>query len=270
MAEQSRGLGREGKGENDASLRQEDAHVLPARPQPPRLNLTPLSGERVLICGQTGSGKTVAMVVLAGQMGEGERVVVLDAKVEPRYRALPRSREIRKLSEAWAPEGKVERREGPAALIWRPDPLSAQDPAYLDSALYDLYQRFRGTIVIDELYPFHTGGRAGPGMTALLTRGRSRGLTTIMGSQRPTWISRFCLSESQHYWIYALVDRLDRQRVSGVIPNFPQDEPPPRYWFYYYSHLADLTGPVLFRPLRLKKNILAIDDEPLDNGVKWI
>lgn len=213
--------------------------------------LIPASGERVLVCGQTGSGKTVALARLAQALSEDERVAVIDTKIEPKYRGLPRARLVKDPKLFYEPESRDERRNGPGIYIWRPSPLLAQDPVELDDVLYQLYSRFRGPLVLDELYPFHAqGGRAGPGMTALLTRGRSRGISTIMGSQRPTWISRFCISESQHYWVYALVDRQDRRRLAEVIPNFPLEIPPPKHHFFYYHH--DIDEPILFKPLNLK------------------
>lgn len=240
-----------------------------AKPQN-TLNLLPERGERVLVCGQTGSGKTVAMATLAARLSAYERVAVLDSKIEPRYRRLPRSRLVRHASDFWAPETRAEKREGPSIAIWRPSPDVAQDPLALDGVLYDLYAHFSGTILIDELYPLHVSGKAGPGLTAILTRGRSRGITTIMGSQRPMWISRFCLSEAQHYWVYKLVDRSDRRRLSEVIPNYPVDLSLPRYYFYYYAHALN-DDPLLFKPLPLSvAEAEETDEKTLDTSLRWV
>lgn len=232
-------------------------------------SIVPARGERALVCGQTGSGKTVAMCAIGEALGVDGRVVIIDTKIEPKYRSLPEARLIRDIDEAWSRETRHERRNGPATMIWRPPIELAQDPEALDHALSLLYQRYRGPIIIDELYPLHIGGRAGPGLTALLTRGRSRGITTVMGSQRPTWISRFCLTEAQHYWVYALVDRMDRKRLTEVIPEFPQDTIPPKYHFYFYSHArGDLQRPVMFSPIEPRREQV-VDSEEESRGVRW-
>lgn len=202
---------------------------------------------------------------------EGERILVIDTKIEPRYRGLPRSRIIADVSQAWEPETRYESREGPTVYIWRPAIETVQDPEKLDEALLALYHRYRHVIVIDELYPLHTAGRAGPGLTALLTRGRSRGITTVMGSQRPAWVSRFCLSETQHYWIYPLVDKQDRRRLSEVVPDMPVESLIPRYHFLYYCNSAEMEAPILFSPLKLLKGDSAGDESAYKiNELQWI
>lgn len=232
-------------------------------------SLIPKRGERVLVAGQTGSGKTVAMAAIARALSQRGRVAVIDTKIEPKYRALPRARLVKHPRDFSSSESRFERRDGPAVMIWRPSPDVAQDPQALDDVLYSLYHRYAGNVVIDELYPFHTGGRAGPGLTALLTRGRSRGITTVMGSQRPTWISRFCVTEAQHYWCYRLVDRQDRKRLSEVIPEFPLEVLPEKYRFHYYHH--SLAAPILFSPISIGSGHNPdITDDEVEDAHHWI
>lgn len=228
-------------------------------------SLIPRRGERALICGKTGSGKTVAMATLAGSLAEEARVAVIDCKIEPKYRALNRARLVRSPTNFFDRESRQEKREGPDILIWRPPPEVATDPAALDDALMNLYHRHRGAVFLDELYPFHRGTQAGPGLIALLTRGRSRGITTVMGSQRPKWVSRFCMSESEHYWMYRLADRDDRRRMGEVVPNLP-DENPPKYHFRYYHQ--SLEKPLLFRPLPYR--VPRISDSEIEQSLNWI
>lgn len=63
-------------------------------------------------------------------------------------------------------------------------------------------------------------GRAGSGLIALLTRGRSKGISVLMSTQRPAWLSRFCFTEAQKYYIYRLTDRRDSKVLGEYIRVF--------------------------------------------------
>lgn len=227
-------------------------------------SLVPKHGEHVIVCGQNGSGKTVAMHRLSLCMLALGPVVVIDTKDEPRYMKTD-AHSVRDIEHTLS-RSRAQDKE-PRIAVWKPDIDTVGNPDELDAALDVLYKRLRnGTIVIDELYPFHAGGRAGRGLTALLTRGRSRGITLIMGSQRPTWISRFCFTEAKHYWIYKLIDRQDRRRLSEVIPEFDVNEILPRYYFRYYCSSSDLQSPLLFSPLKISPE----QPQPVTNVVELV
>ncbi|MCI0558350.1 MAG: type IV secretory system conjugative DNA transfer family protein [Nitrososphaera sp.] len=214
-------------------------------------SLIPKLGEHVIVCGQNGSGKTVAMHRLALSMLELGPVVVVDTKDEPRYMKT-HAKAVRAIEHTLSRSRA--RDKDPKIKVWKPDIETVASPELLDESLNHLYRRLRrGTVVIDELYPFHSGGRAGPGLTALLTRGRSRGITVLMGSQRPAWVSRFVFTEAKHYWIYKLIDRQDRKRLAEVIPGFAIDEILPRFHFRYYCSSSDFEAPLLFSPLKVGK-----------------
>lgn len=54
------------------------------------------------------------------------------------------------------------------------------------------------TLYIDEAKRFEELGLM-PDLEHLATQGRSKGISLVVGSQRPTWISRYLLSEPSHH-----------------------------------------------------------------------
>lgn len=198
--------------------------------------LIPERGERALLVGQTGSGKTTLATWLIQRLAHYPRIVI-DTKHEPKFLGLPDTAVV----EDWEAVAPLLRRSPlPRHVVVRPSLTIATDPEALDGLLMSHYRHLRGVpIYIDEGYQLHVNGRAGPGLMALLTRGRSRGITTIIGTQRPAWLSRFCFTECQRFYVLRTIDRQDRKRVAEVTP-YPVDVvPPPHYWGYWDASLDD-------------------------------
>lgn len=227
-------------------------------------------GERGVIIGASGSGKTkgaiwhlrntaLSPVIVFDTKGEdfavlprefdGEREQVLDVDTRAQFDAL-------RLDEL------------PEYVIVRPSPRELADPDALDGYLQAVYERFRPAFVyIDEAYQFHRGANAGPGFVGLLTRGRSHGITTLVGSQRPAWLSRFAFTEAVRWYVYALNDARDRSRIGEFIPGF--DELPALKLgdhHFYYHHIAR-PAPQLMAPVPLYKPLPAVVSKP---GRDWL
>lgn len=61
------------------------------------------------------------------------------------------------------------------------------------------YEKHGWCIYIDEAFHLHKHGKwMQDELEKLLTQGRSLGISMVMGTQRPVWISRFSLSEVSH------------------------------------------------------------------------
>ena len=58
-----------------------------------------------------------------------------------------------------------------------------------------------------------------PALQAILTQGRSKHIPMIILSQRPMWLTRFAISESDYYQVFQLNDRDDRDRIKSFIPT---------------------------------------------------
>ena len=206
-------------------------------------------GERGLLVGQTGSGKTAGAIWQIAHTAQ--RVIICDTKGEPAFDSFPIREEETRIQVATVADLKaaLQDKRGAAYIILRPPPGALADMALMDAYLECAYRYGQGWMVfIDELYQWHSGGRAGPGLIGLLTRGRSKGTSTLMATQRPSWVTRFALTEATRYYVYRLIDQADRKRLGEVIEGFSDTlNPPPFHW--WYSHNGDRA--ILMKPVPL-------------------
>lgn len=72
------------------------------------------------------------------------------------------------------------------------------------------------TVYIDEAYYVEHVLKAGGDVTKLLTQGRSKHLSVVLGVQRPAWVSRFALSEPTHIFCSRLHDRRDIRVMAEI------------------------------------------------------
>lgn len=209
-------------------------------------NILLQKGQRGIIVGQTGSGKTVGAIWQL-QHAPLAPVLILDTKGEPAFdkiaRAATETEEAERL-EIYEDTDKflTAYRKGIDAeyIIIRPSPEEIAEPLAMDNILMQIYNAGRSCLTyIDEAYQWHINGRAGPGLVGLLTRGRSKGMTTLISTQRPAWISRFCFSEAQKFYIYRLSDRRDMKTLGEFLPDFHNAKIPEKFHFYYYDTNRD-------------------------------
>jgi hypothetical protein len=219
----------------------------------------PTEGEKLLIVGQNGSGKTAFAAWVLERIATAP-TLIYDTKEETKFTALPKSRVAGDWDGVWEAmdDGESD------FVIFRPPLEDLNDPERLDAYLLDHYHSFpQVPAYIDEAYSFHKNSREGPGLTALFTRGRSRGITTIISSQRPARISRFCITEAQRVAAFRLMDRKDRQRLADVIPNFDRMEAPKPFHFHYFQAGDDY--PILYPPVPLTQGMdtgFSMSDNP--------
>lgn len=205
----------------------------------------PQVGERALILGMTGSGKTAFASWLLIRIPTAP-IIIMDTKDEPKFEKLPANVIVETMEQAQKAAHDVRY----DYIIVRPPVEMLGHPHELDRLLYFAYLHLHHCVIyIDEIYSFHSNGRAGPGLIALYTRGRSKGITTICSSQKPKFISSFVMSESQRYYIFRLQDIKDRKRVGEVISDFEDLPLPPKHGFYYYEIGEE--APELFKPIAL-------------------
>lgn len=183
-------------------------------------------GERCLVVGKTGSGKTTTINYLI-EKRQVEPVIVMDMKIDSAFDSLATREKGKVFNEL--PRGNFSKRwSGSPFFVVRPSAIEASDVGTLDDWLFEVAESSRNTLfVIDEGYMLHNEGRAGKGIVSLLTRGRSRGNGAIIGSQRPRWLSKFCLTEAEHYFCMMLKNEDDRKIMAQVmgmdkIPVFPR------------------------------------------------
>ena len=173
------------------------------------------SGQHVAITGQTGSGKTTALRSLI-EHRPTTGLIVFDTKMDPAFSDAGTVIDHPEFEREWSNDRVDEH----PVLVFR----SARylEPDALDDILMRCHETLRNvTLLLDEGYMFHDRGQAGPGLMALLTRGRSRGQTVMIGSQRPVWVSRFCFTEATHILFMRLRHPDDRKTVA-LSAGFPE------------------------------------------------
>lgn len=207
-------------------------------------------GERICVIGKSGSGKTTLLLHLAWNSPTAP-VIVFNTKHDNGYHRMIEKRDRFK-------ELPLRLRSGQSFVLIEPDGETVADPDDLDDMLVQLSESKNITVVIDEAYMFHTAGQAGPGLTGLLTRGRSRGQTTIIGTQRPAWVSRFVFSEATQGYCGMLNTRDDQKIISGYFGLPKEDfENIPKFTFLH----ADLEGRTLPERLQVQPFVRSRESE---------
>jgi energy-coupling factor transporter ATP-binding protein EcfA2 len=203
------------------------------------------SGKHGVIVGKTGSGKSQQLLHLA--LSNEQPVIIFDTKLDDDFLFLARKNEISRVCHSYKELADELKRNDAEYLIVRPQEFELSNPQALDNYLHLIYTKANNkTVFLDEAYQFHTnGGRAGTGLTAIMTRGRSIGLSLIACTQRPVWVSKFLLTEASYFYIYELNNKADRKIVSESVEY--DQEKPPRYHYYYHDfsmHNSELREPV--------------------------
>lgn len=224
-------------------------------------------GQRGILCGHTGSGKTWGAIFQL-QYSPMPLVIVLDTKGEPAFNTLALEDETIGFYESGDDFLKALYRGNlPTFMIVRPSPHEIAEPLEMDSILMGIYNAKRECLVyVDEAYQWHVSGRAGAGLTGLLTRGRSKGISTLLATQRPAWISRFCFSEAQKFFVYKLNDRKDYKTISDYIPTFDVGIVLQKYNFMYYDNSSDMSEAKLYAPVPKPLKLASVKP----SGKRWI
>ena len=229
-----------------------------------RTSFIPEAGERALIVGQTGSGKTAFATWLLERIPTSP-IVIYDTKEEEKFPALPNSRLVHNQTDCDEAINDLT----VDYVIFRPPVDQQGNPEILDGYLWHHYQHYKGIVAyIDEGGTFHRNTRAFKGLIALMARGRSRGITTILSTQRPVGISRSIISEAQKVYAFKLGDRRDRKVLSEVVPNFDHLPLPPKHGFYFFESGQDAAA--LFEPITLpaKYETGYVDASQVDHGAE--
>ncbi len=186
-------------------------------------------GTRTLLAGKTGSGKSTAAAYMLRH--SKQCWLIIDPKHDDKIAALNpvymEKFDVEKVGEIWA--------NGNQYIAFNP-PFGAT-PNDVDGFIGEVFNRYKNFgLGVDELYYIHTQGRAGPGLTAVLTRGRSDKVTFLGCTQRPAWISIFCISEAEFICQFKLSIEKDRLRIYGISGQVEMiDNPPEDFSFWHYD-----------------------------------
>lgn len=177
----------------------------------PARSLAPDIGERAIFAGQTGSGKTTAMLKLLPAYYGRRQIVIADTKNDPTIEKLagPVATRLQDL-----PRIANKKVADVPLVIYRPNAVELTDLLMLDAFCEWIYRRKNTVLMVDELGQFGAGAHAGPGLTSIFARGRTAEITVLAGTQRPVSVPIIAFTESQLFFIFRLLFRRDRERLS--------------------------------------------------------
>lgn len=212
----------------------------------------PNSKQRILIIGKTGTGKTCGAVWHLSQHDFTKKTwVVLNHKGDDLIDSIAGAHHL-ELNERPNPKKK-------GLYIYHPIPQV--DDEAVTELLWDIHRMGNIGVYIDEGYMIPNRD---PAMQALLTQGRSKNIPMIILSQRPTWISRFCISEADFFMVFYLADKRDRQTINGFIPvdlenlmSAPVNSEPPLKKFHSLYYDVGKNQAVIMQPVPTDEEILS-------------
>ncbi len=185
-------------------------------------------GESVFIVGPKGSGKTVLAKVL---LLSRRNAIVLDTKLIERWG---------KVGVRVAEKNLLQLRGG--RFHWPASHAFILDKDVQDAIFRGLLANGHRTLYVDEAYDLQLSG----GLKLVATQGRAIKLGLWISTQRPSHIPLFLISEAQHFFIFYLRLKRDRERVeeaTGV--RIPWERLQRwRHSFLYVSERGGLLGPI--------------------------
>lgn len=232
---------------------------------PPATTFLPGMGEHALIAGKNGSGKTAFAVWLMVRIPTTP-IVIYDTKTEPKFLALKNNTVVITVDEML----EAYKDESIDYIIVRPPETMLGVPSELDEYLWQQYLRMHYTVAyLDEAGTFHTrSGAAGKGLLSLMARGRSKGITTILSTQRPVRIERSVITEMTKAYLFLMQDKRDRIQLDNLIPDFSTLPLPKPHAFYFWE--TGLEQATLFEPVKLDKAFETgyYDKPPSEEGTR--
>jgi hypothetical protein len=202
----------------------------------------PRDDQRLAVMGRTGSGKTIAALWhLSLRNFDKMPWLIYDYKRDKSINGIPFAQHL--------DVKDIPKKPG----IYLTHPIPGQDDEAVQDQMWRVWETEDIGVYIDEGYMV---GARNPAFNALITQGRSKNIPMIILSQRPVWMSRFVISESDFYQIYMLTSDRDNETVQDFIPQEIEPRVLPKYHSYYYNvGEADLK---VLRPVPKPEDILRV------------
>lgn len=192
-------------------------------------------GERGFIVGLSGSGKSEVAKRLIPSTGTR---VVIDPKREFQVRG---ERVINDPSKFRVIEGKLN--------VYRPHPDLLTDIPSYDEVLRKVYNTGNVFLYLDEVTPLMNGNKGPKYLQVCYQLGRSKGVTSLASTQRPTCISKVLFTEATKFYVFRLNDLNDIRRMASIVPGYDGTSPVP-YAFTFLDVNTSETPKVMKLKLR--------------------
>lgn len=198
--------------------------------------------DRAILIGATGTGKTLLARFLVEDPAQPFSVVY-DTK------GLISSPALQKPQDRWLghrvytdfdlliEDQKTKLLESPR-VIYRPPVSEERDKGAQDDFFWWVYDRWHTRLYVDEAYSILGGTNPSDALQACLSRGRERGISTIISTQRPARIPVITMSESEHIYVFRLNAKRDRETAGELIDVDPRAFHPSElkdHQFYYFN-----------------------------------
>lgn len=171
-------------------------------------------GEHVVIVGDTGTGKTYLESKI---LPYRQHIIYLQSKTDDikftGFRKIKVSLDIGR-----NPFGV----DGKQVTKWllQPQLINMREQRRQFSQAFEKAWHEGGwTVVVDETFFLTHKLKLGDDLDMLLTQGRSKHLTMVIGMQRPAWISRFSLSQATHAFIFRCEGRDVKSLSDSLSPK---------------------------------------------------
>lgn len=199
------------------------------------------SNDRVFIVGKTGSGKSFLTKKL--MKGINSRLVFIDPKCEHNFDS--KKIEVHNCLEKAAKSIRG-RFDDKFFMHIKPNKVT---PELLNDFLGEIFNIANVTVIFDEVGRF-CFPRVCEEHDRLIRQGRAKGIGVWHLTQRPSWVDKFLLSESEHNFVFFLKIENDQK---SIIENtsLPKDAfvklNTMKYYFYYDCN--DLQEAVFCSPI---------------------
>lgn len=193
------------------------------------LPVRPNDTEHYISLGRNGTGKTTAaLYLLSLESWDRKPWLIVDSKGDRDIGVIGKMDGVRVLK---YPDTNLAK-NGLHIIRPRPDQLE-----WADACFWKIYQRNNVGVFVDEVFSMDKSDA----LDTLLMQGRSKHIPLRICSQRPAWMSRYCLSEPSFFQVFALNDRKDRQRIQEILPReqIDLDQRLPEYHSWWYEVKTD-------------------------------
>lgn len=166
----------------------------------------PRDDQHLTIYGQNGSGKTDAGLWHLEQRSFLRMPwYIFDWKGDPTIAQIPRLDEI-----------DIRHEPPKRAGLYVVRPIPEHDEKYVSQFLWRIWDKGKRGLFVDEAYMM---GRYNKAYDTIMVQGRALRIPVIALSQRPSWLSRFQMSETTFHQVMHLQNPVDVKRLQEWIPG---------------------------------------------------